>query len=68
MLPQFCATLLALLPDVTYWTGVYAADSFLSDTLIRKDQVQTVLEYQPAKHPGCDNIVSPSHSAGPIQI
>jgi len=62
MLTHICATLLALLPDVTYWTGVYAADSFLSDTLIRKDQLQTVLEHQPAKHSGCDNIPT-----GPIE-
>lgn len=31
--------------------------SFLSDTLVRKDQVQNVLEHQPAKEPHCQQVV-----------
>jgi hypothetical protein len=54
------ATLFTLLLDVGYWSGVYAADSFLSDHLIRKDQVQNVLEHQPATKPACQHIVRTS--------
>lgn len=52
-----CMALLSLLLDVTYWSGVYAADSFLSDHLIRKDPVQNVLEHQPATKPACEHQV-----------
>ena len=51
------ATLLALVLNFSYWPGVQAAD-FLSDKLIRKDQVQSVLEHQPATRAGCDKTVS----------
>lgn len=51
------ATLLALVLNFSYWPGVHAADSFLSDTLIRKGQVQNVLEHQPATRAGCDKTV-----------
>ncbi|THH21343.1 hypothetical protein EW146_g205 [Bondarzewia mesenterica] len=58
------STLLALLLD---WTGTYSHfvqaqtsdTSFLSDTLIRKDQVQKVLEYEPAEQATCETTVSP---------
>lgn len=33
------------------------ADSFLSETLVRKGQVQNVLEHQPVKHTSCQNAV-----------
>jgi len=56
------ATLVTLLLDFTYWSGVCAADSFLSDHLIRKDQVQNVLEHQPATKPACEHIPT-----GPIE-
>ncbi|CAL1707294.1 unnamed protein product [Somion occarium] len=36
--------------------------SFLSDTLVRKDQVQNVLEHQPAKEPHCQQVPT-----GPIE-
>ncbi|EGN99657.1 hypothetical protein SERLA73DRAFT_51799 [Serpula lacrymans var. lacrymans S7.3] len=41
------------------------ATSFLSDTLIRKGQVQNVLEHQPAKESFCQHAVRPQ--AGPIE-
>lgn len=41
----------------------YAQQSFLSDALVRKDQVQNVLEHQPAKEPSCQNAVL----TGPIE-
>lgn len=37
--------------------SAYGQKSFLSDTLVRKDQVQNVLEHQPAKVPSCKNAV-----------
>lgn len=51
------AILLALLLNIDDSSGVRAADSFLSDHIIRKDQVQNVLEHQPAKQPACKHIV-----------
>lgn len=51
-------TTLALLLDFTHCIGrARAADSFLSDAIIRKDQVQTVLEHKLAKEPACKHIV-----------
>ncbi|KII92731.1 hypothetical protein PLICRDRAFT_172784 [Plicaturopsis crispa FD-325 SS-3] len=51
MLPRHLwAILFALLePHIAY----AASDSFLADTLVRKDQVQNVLEHQPATHATC---------------
>jgi len=68
MLPTHVrATLITLLLDVGYWSGVYAADSFLSDHLIRKNQVQNVLEHQPATKSMCDHIVGIFLFPGPSQ-
>ena len=55
-------SLVALFLHVTLlYPGLSYADksftSFLSDTLVRKDQVQTVLEYQPVRHASCKNAV-----------
>lgn len=44
---------LLLLIDV----AARAEDSFLSNTLLKKDQVQNVLEHEPAKVPSCQNAV-----------
>ncbi|KAI0066136.1 endoplasmic oxidoreductin [Artomyces pyxidatus] len=55
----------ALLALVLEWTTarVYAADaSFLSDTLVRKDQVQKVLEHEPAQNQTCEQTPT-----GPIE-
>lgn len=41
----------------------FPSTSFLSDILVRKDQVQTVLEHQPVKHASCKNAVL----TGPIE-
>ncbi|KAF9454025.1 endoplasmic oxidoreductin-1 [Macrolepiota fuliginosa MF-IS2] len=49
--------------DVVLAGQAYAQKSFLSDALVRKDQVQNVLEYQPAKVPSCKNAVL----TGPIE-
>lgn len=57
------SALLVLLLD---WTGTYAHSgqaqtsgaSFLSDTLVRKDQVQNVLEHEPVQQTTCENTVS----------
>jgi hypothetical protein len=51
------AALLALLLGAGYQSEVNAVDSFLSDHLIRKDQVKNVLEHQPATKPACQHIV-----------
>jgi ERO1-like protein beta len=51
------AILLTLFLGVGYRSRVHAADSFLSDHLIRKDQVKNVLEHQPARKPACEHIV-----------
>ncbi|KAI0321165.1 endoplasmic oxidoreductin [Amylostereum chailletii] len=61
-------TLLALVFDWTSsYTSVYASgaadSSFLSDTLVRKDQVQKVLEHEPTRVPSCEQ--SPT---GPIEM
>jgi hypothetical protein len=40
-------------------THTRAADaSFLSDTLVRKDQLQHVLEHEPAESASCENTVA----------
>ncbi|ETW80888.1 hypothetical protein HETIRDRAFT_410101 [Heterobasidion irregulare TC 32-1] len=61
------SALLVLLLD---WTGTYAQSSqaqtsgasFLSDTLVRKDQVQNVLEHEPVQQTTCENTLT-----GPIE-
>ncbi|KAF5317346.1 hypothetical protein D9611_003883 [Ephemerocybe angulata] len=45
------------------WT-VNGADSFLSDKLVRKGQVQNVLEHEPARQASCEN----SKLTGPIEM
>jgi len=55
-------SLVALFIHVTLLhAGLSYADksftSFLSDTLVRTDQVQTVLEHQPVRHASCKNAV-----------
>ncbi|KAF8628893.1 hypothetical protein AX15_003677 [Amanita polypyramis BW_CC] len=46
------------------WLAVAADQSFLSDTLIRKGQVQTVLDHYPAKGVTCKQ---PDQPKGPIE-
>lgn len=49
---------------ISFGHPTYAQNSFLSETLVRKDQVQNVLDYQPATAPSCKNaVVSPSSFA-----
>jgi ERO1-like protein beta len=48
---QLCGLILALLFQIESTT--FASNSFLSETLVRKDQVQNVLEHTPAKDPAC---------------
>ncbi|KAF9263349.1 endoplasmic oxidoreductin [Marasmius fiardii PR-910] len=43
-----------LLPILSLWTSALA-DSFLSNTLVRKDQLQSVLEHQPVEASECKN-------------
>ena len=38
-----------------HWSTTYA--SFLSDTLVRKDQLQHVLEHEPAQRASCQEAV-----------
>ncbi|KAF5351640.1 hypothetical protein D9756_007549 [Leucocoprinus leucothites] len=52
-----------LLAGQSYTQELFPQSSFLSDTLVRKDQVQNVLEHQPAKHASCKNTVL----TGPIE-
>lgn len=61
MLPHpLIALLLVITP--TYATAGSGSDSFLSDTtLVRKDQVQNVLEHEPAQVADCRKVVSASH-------
>jgi len=47
---------IALVFHVFGWSA-QANDLFLSDTLVRKGQLQDVLEHQPAKVPSCKNAV-----------
>ncbi|KAF5393259.1 hypothetical protein D9757_000769 [Collybiopsis confluens] len=54
-------SLLRFLPVLHQWTSVNA-NSFLSDTLIRKDQVQSVLEHRPVDVSECEN----TQPTGPI--
>lgn len=46
----------------TFWPIVSAETSFLSETLVRKDQVQNVLSHQPVKISECKN----TQPTGPI--
>ena len=50
--------LYALFLFLVCWGTTCASDpSFLSDTLVRKDQVQHVLEHEPAQSASCQNTV-----------
>ncbi|KAJ3568857.1 hypothetical protein NP233_g5439 [Leucocoprinus birnbaumii] len=68
-LPRSRLVFVALFLDVIQYAGQsyaqksFAQTSFLSDTLVRKDQVQNVLEHQPAKHTSCEN----ADLTGPIE-
>ena len=55
---QLYATLFAfLLQSGTSLAGSSPAQSFLTDPLLRKGQVQNVLEHTPAKDPDCKQVV-----------
>lgn len=56
MLPGLLLALILDFPGL--YAPAYAKESFLSDNLVRKDQVQNVLEHQPVKQAGCRHIVS----------
>ncbi|KAF9482120.1 endoplasmic oxidoreductin [Pholiota conissans] len=43
----------------TLLSSTHAQDSFLSETLVRKGQVQNVLGHQPVKHASCHNLTGP---------
>lgn len=47
----------ALLLAVLELPGILASDSLYSETLLRKDQVQAVLEHQPVTYAACKHIV-----------
>lgn len=55
LIPRIARFVLTL--DVILAGKAFAQKSFLSDTLVRKDQVQHVLEHQPVKVPSCKNAV-----------
>ena len=58
MLPrQIYAIVAAFLLQPGTFVTASADESFLADTLVRKDQVQNVLEHQPVKKPVCQQIV-----------
>lgn len=57
LMKQMCRIYqIALVFHVFGWSA-QANDLFLSDTLVRKGQLQDVLEHQPAKVPSCKNAV-----------
>lgn len=47
-----------LLHSTTAIADSTSGHSFLTDTLLRKGQVQNVLEHKPAKDPDCKQVVS----------
>ncbi|KAA1476037.1 endoplasmic oxidoreductin [Dentipellis sp. KUC8613] len=65
LLPSALLFLLLDWPTPNSWISqAYAADnSFLGDTLVRKDQVQSVLEHEPAQQASCENM----SNTGPIE-
>ncbi|KAJ2922727.1 hypothetical protein H1R20_g14365, partial [Candolleomyces eurysporus] len=58
-----CRTLQFICILQAFGWSVHADDSFLSDKLVRKGQVQNVLEHRPATKPSCEN----SELTGPIE-
>lgn len=56
--PHLMQRLHALFLFLVCWGTTCASDaSFLKDALVRKDQVQHVLEHEPAQSPSCQNTV-----------
>ncbi|TCD64625.1 hypothetical protein EIP91_003859 [Steccherinum ochraceum] len=63
MLPrQIYAIVVAFLLQSAAPTAASSDKSFLDDSLVRRDQVQNVLEHQPAKEPACHRVPT-----GPIE-
>lgn len=62
MISRLPPALLALVGFGAAFSYVSAADALFSDALLRRGQVQTVLEHKPVKQAECRQAVRPDYS------